>query len=41
MLLKGQTAPDFALNDTTGKTFRLSEFRGKKVIVLAFLRGFL
>lgn len=41
MLLKGQTAPDFELKDTKGKTFLLSEYRGKKIVVLAFLRGFM
>jgi len=33
----GQTAPDFALTDFTGKTYRLSEFRGKKTVVLRFI----
>jgi HEAT repeat protein len=33
----GQTAPDFALTDFTGKTVRLSEFRGKKTVVLRFI----
>jgi peroxiredoxin Q/BCP len=32
----GQTAPDFALPDPTGKTVRLSDFRGKKAVVLYF-----
>jgi len=41
MLIQGQLAPDFELQDVTGKTFRLSSYRGKKVVVLAFLRGFL
>lgn len=41
MLLKGQPAPDFELKDTTGKMVCLSDFRGKKVVVLAFLRGFM
>ena len=41
MLMQGQLAPDFELNDTTGKTQRLSSYRGEKVIVLAFLRGFM
>lgn len=30
-------APDFALADTSGKTRRLSDFRGKKSVVLVFL----
>jgi cytochrome oxidase Cu insertion factor (SCO1/SenC/PrrC family) len=29
-------APDFALTDTEGQTVRLSDFRGKKNVVLAF-----
>jgi peroxiredoxin Q/BCP len=41
MLMQGQLAPDFELQDTTGKIHRLSDYRGQKVIVLAFLRGFM
>jgi peroxiredoxin len=41
MLFKGQLAPDFELNDVNGKPYRLSEFRGEKVVLLAFLRGFM
>lgn len=33
-------APDFELIDTQGRTVRLSDFRGKPVI-LALLRGFM
>ncbi len=33
-------APDFELVDTQGKTIRLSEFRGKYV-VLVLMRGFM
>jgi len=35
-----ETAPDFALTDTNGNEIRLSDFRGKKNVVLTFLRGF-
>ncbi|GAP05518.1 MAG TPA: hypothetical protein DEQ80_03310 [Anaerolinea thermolimosa] len=35
------TAPDFELTDTLGRTIRLSDFRGKKFIVLVLLRGFI
>jgi len=31
----GQAAPDFTLRATDGKTYKLSEFKGKKNIVLA------
>jgi peroxiredoxin len=41
MLMQGQLAPDFELEDTTGKKVRLSNYRGKRVVVLAFLRGFM
>ena len=33
----GETAPDFALTDFTGKEYRLSQFRGKKAVVLRFI----
>ncbi len=33
-------APDFALADLDGNTVRLSDFRGKKHVVLVFNRGF-
>lgn len=32
----GDTAPDFTLTDTAGKPVKLSEYRGKKSVVLAF-----
>ncbi|MHB9029824.1 MAG: TlpA family protein disulfide reductase [Candidatus Latescibacterota bacterium] len=31
--LIGKTAPDFALNDLSGKTVKLSEFKGKPVLL--------
>jgi len=34
-------APDFALQDTAGRTIRLSDYRGKKNVVLVFNRGFM
>ena len=33
-------APDFALEDFQGRTVRLSNYRGKKHVVLVFNRGF-
>lgn len=35
-LKAGDMAPDFTLPSTTGKEVRLSDFRGKKPVVLAF-----
>ena len=32
----GDLAPEFSLPDTTGKQIKLSDFRGKKNVVLAF-----
>jgi cytochrome oxidase Cu insertion factor (SCO1/SenC/PrrC family) len=32
----GDAAPDFTLPATDGKTYTLSEFKGKKNVVLAF-----
>ena len=32
----GMPAPDFTLNDTAGKPVKLSDFKGKKNVVLAF-----
>ena len=36
----GQPAPDFTLEDLDGKSITLSDFRGKKTVVLVFYRGF-
>jgi cytochrome oxidase Cu insertion factor (SCO1/SenC/PrrC family) len=35
----GQPAPDFTLRDQSGKAFRLSEFRGNRVLLI-FYRGY-
>lgn len=32
----GDEAPDFTLPDTDSKPVKLSDFRGKKIVVLAF-----
>ncbi len=41
ILTPGEPAPDFELTDINGKPVRLSDFRGKKPVVIAFLRGFM
>ena len=41
MIFKGQLAPDFELDDIHGRAVRLSSYRGEKIVVLAFLRGFM
>ena len=33
-------APDFTATDSEGRTIRLSDYKGKKNIVLVFNRGF-
>ena len=35
----GERAPDFTLPDAAGRPVRLTEFRGKKPVVLVFYRG--
>lgn len=35
-LKAGDEAPDFTLRATNGQTVKLSDFRGKKAVVLAF-----
>lgn len=35
-LKAGMPAPEFTLNDTAGKPVKLSDFKGKKNVVLAF-----
>jgi peroxiredoxin len=35
-LKKGQAAPDFTLQDLDGKTWKLSELKGKKVVMIDF-----
>ena len=36
----GQPAPDFSLENIDGRALTLSEFRGKKSVVLVFYRGY-
>jgi peroxiredoxin len=35
----GKKAPDFVLEDSKGNTYRLSDFQGKKTVVLEFFRS--
>lgn len=41
LITPGELAPDFELVDVRGTRVRLSDYRGKKNVVLAFLRGFM
>jgi len=41
LITPGELAPDFELEDINGKLVRLSDFRNRKPVVLAFLRGFM
>jgi peroxiredoxin len=41
LITPGELAPDFRLSDVRGGQVSLSEFRDKKIVLLAFLRGFL
>ena len=36
----GQPVPDFTLPDAAGRPVRLSDYRGKKPVVLVFYRGY-
>jgi len=40
LITPGEPAPDFEMEDVNGERIRLSDLRGKPV-VLAFLRGFM
>lgn len=40
LITPGESAPDFELADVHGKLVRLSDFRTRQPVVLAFLRGF-
>lgn len=39
MLQVGETAPDFTAQDEAGRTVKLSDFRGRKAVVLVFYPG--
>jgi peroxiredoxin len=41
LLIPGEPAPDFELTNLNGNLVRLSDFKGSKPVVLAFLRGFM
>jgi hypothetical protein len=36
----GEPAPDFRLPDATGRPVTLSDYRGKKAVILVFYRGY-
>lgn len=36
----GDMAPEFEITDSEGRKVKLSEYRGKKNVVLVFNRGF-
>lgn len=36
----GEAAPDFTLEDQDGKAVSLSDYHGKKTVVLVFYRGY-
>jgi peroxiredoxin Q/BCP len=35
----GDEAPDFVLSDSSGRAYKLSDFRGKNAVVLEFFRS--
>lgn len=39
-IAQGKPAPDFALTDVSGREIHLSDYRGKKHVILVFTRGF-
>ena len=41
LITPGELAPDFEAEDVQGRRVRLSDYRGNKPVVLAFLRGFM
>ena len=41
LITPGELAPDFELEDVEGRKIRLSDYRGQKPVLLAFLRGFM
>ena len=40
LFVVGQTAPDFTLPDAAGRRVSLSDYRGRKPVVVVFYRGY-
>jgi len=40
LIVLNQPAPDFILDDVTGNSVSLSQFKGKKHVILVLNRGF-
>jgi len=41
LISPGELAPVFELEDVQGRLVRLMDFRNKRPVILAFLRGFM
>lgn len=41
LITPGVRAPEFEIEDIHGNPVRLSDFAGRKTVLLAFLRGFM
>ncbi len=39
-IIDSKPAPDFELTDSHGRTVKLSDYKGNKIVLLVFNRGF-
>lgn len=39
-IVESMAAPDFELEDSQGRNVKLSDYKGRKTVVLVFNRGF-